>query len=274
MMLNVVMTRLLLLEGGRQLGQLLPQHRISLKFALALPRERRVLTRQLPAKLGRLFEDVELGSLFDVAQLGHGVLELIKVVAKVDSSLTLHRVVKVTNLSALLLGVHRLAAVNRRRRVGQRDRRLEKSSPFDLRLRHHGVVIVLGGRRVAASLHGARTVRVLHGASSLRSRALLLILALPRLKLHPKLKLDVLLLLMLVVNGAFLLPNGVHGLRDGRRPGFVLSVVIVVVATFVWRQQVARRTGNRRRQIRRRREVAVVVAHVTIEARIRGRRRG
>lgn len=58
---------------------------------------------QQAAVVCSLVQDVQLGSLVNVCQGGHAVLQLVVVVFQVDSPLPLHSVVEVPDLSALVL---------------------------------------------------------------------------------------------------------------------------------------------------------------------------
>ena len=159
--------------GERPLGGLqpLPQLGVPLGHAVPLAGEDDVGLEEQPRVLGRLVQDDHLGGLVGVAQLGHLVLQLVKVDLEVDAALPLHRVVQVAQLAALLLargpaglsrpplGPYGLpqgleAAARGRRRLG-----------VDLELGRGGRVVV--GRRGLLLLGGGGAVGVLHGRSSL-----------------------------------------------------------------------------------------------------------
>jgi len=86
-----------LVEAFSQLGV---PHRLLVHFLLELL----VRGDQQAAVVGRLVEDVQLGRLVHIRQSRHAVLQLVVVVFQVDSPLTLHPVVEVSDLSALVLG--------------------------------------------------------------------------------------------------------------------------------------------------------------------------
>ena len=83
--------------------QLLPEESVSRGLLVNVLPQLRVERRQQLAIVGRLVQNVQLGSLLGVGQLRHHCLQLVEVLSEVNASLPLHRVVKVANLSALLL---------------------------------------------------------------------------------------------------------------------------------------------------------------------------
>ena len=150
------------------LGQLqpLPELGVAPGHAVALLVEDEVGLAEQPRVLGRLVQDDHLGGLVGVAQLGHLVLQLVEVDLEVDAALTLHRVVQVPQLAALLLARRPFQPFLR---PPQGLQGLEAAAARGRWLGH--LQLGRGGGRVGGGLvlllGGGGAVGVLHGRSSL-----------------------------------------------------------------------------------------------------------